>query len=105
MEIETESTVPQLLNEEQAHARVAHIWTLSQFKGLRNRKQGPKYARLAGKIMYTPEAIDEWLKAFIEKNMVDPTRKQRKSKPAEKIAKPVANGKSKGKSKPADDLA
>jgi hypothetical protein len=100
----TASSQPTLLTEEQAHERVAHIWTLSQFKGLRNRKQGPKYARLAGKILYSAADVDTWLSEVIEKNKVDPARKPRKAKATDKAAKPAAKSGGKAKVK-ADELA
>lgn len=99
--------LPTLLTEEQAHELVAHIWTMNQWQGLRNRKQGPRYSRLAGKLFYKRSDVIEWFNSVVETNAVDMTAKPRKRKTAAKeVAKPApkSNGKAKAKA-PADELA
>lgn len=97
--------LPTLLSEDQAHDLVSHIWTLNQWQGLRNRKQGPRYSRLAGKLFYKRSDVIEWFNSVVETHAVDRTTKPRKRKAAP-AAEPKKNGKAKVKAKaPADELA
>ena len=103
--------LPTLLNDDQAYGLVSHIWTPSQWKGLRNRKQGPQYSRLAGKLFYKRADILTWFNTVVESNAVDRTAKPRKRKNPSMDgakAKPKSNGSAKQKAKakePVDELA